>query len=183
MVSTNIDRQFIPAFGYDPTSVRYGLAWLLNSDDETLVQFHSTRGNRHESIYYELEAIFGKDIAYKSSKEDRITIDAKIVRLLPNDIHTNILVNNDALGKKEIKIKNERIIHLITDKRLPFLQGPIRLLACWANSEELEELESRYHISNMLVITWDEEEIKDWKQKMPSQFKEYDLPRWWTWEY
>lgn len=183
MVSSDTNRQFIPALGYDPTSIRYGLAWLLNSDDETLVQFHSTRGNRHESIYYELEAIFGKDIAYKSSKEDRITIDEKIIHQLPNDRHTNILVNKDALGKKEIKIKNERIVHLITDKKLPLLQGPLRLLACWANSCELEELESRYQISNLLVITWGEEEIMSWKQKKPSRFKEYDPPRWWEEEW
>ena len=74
---------------------------------------------------------------------------------------------------------NGKIINLITEKKTVYLEEPVRLLACWADSKSIEKLEVNYRISHLLVITWNSKhDITDWKlRKRPKQFTGYIPPQ------
>ena len=69
-------------------------------------------------------------------------------------------------------------INLITNKKLPYLKKPTRVLALWADSKSLEKIENQYEPSNLLVVTWNSKhDIEEWKKKnSPNQFQGYNPP-------
>lgn len=68
-----------------------------------------------------------------------------------------------------------KTIRLITSKKMEHQPPPVRLLAIWADSDSLKKMESRYTISNLLVITWNSKtDIEEWKKiHHPTQFQGY----------
>lgn len=143
-----INRQYIPAYGPDHDAVKHGLVWLTDNGE-----------NETLALYVPTLRQVGGSIG---------------------TVLTTVLGEDNAKQfSKDGKLKiNEKIVHLITDKKKVYLEEPVRLLACWIDSKSLEKVEVDYRISNLLVITWNSKhDITEWKiKKHPTQFTGYTPP-------
>ena len=69
------------------------------------------------------------------------------------------------LAKNMTVAVNNRKINLITLRKKDPKPSTVRLLAIWATSNELTEIERHYRIANMLVIPWNVKDIEEWQDK------------------
>lgn len=142
------NRQYIPAYGVDYDALEHGKTWLLSGSQDEALVLYVPT----------LEQLSGS----------------------PSTALTTFLGEETAkqfvkTGKLTIDGKT---INLITEEKTIQLEKPMRLLACWADSESIERIETNYDLSSILVITWNSKhDITDWKlKKCPTQFVGYTPP-------
>lgn len=96
--------------------------------------------------------------------------------VLTKELGRDIVQEFRKTGKLKI---NGKYIIVITDIKQPEIRKLLRLLSCWPDSSNLKKIEEKYHISDILIITWNyKKDIDKWKLKhLPNIFQDYSPPK------